>query len=46
MKKLLSIAVAAFATAALSETVPCADVGVTAITTSLKNTIVAVSYDD
>lgn len=48
MKKLLSIAVCASAVAAFGEAVDVslAEVGVTAITSSLTNTIVAVSYED
>ena len=45
MKKLLSIAVAALASAAIAETVSVADVGITAVQTSLQNTIVAVPYE-
>lgn len=47
MKKLLSIALCAAAVSAFGETVTeLGQVGVTAITSSLQNTIVAVSYDD
>ena len=47
MKKLLSIALCAMAVSAFGETVAeLGQVGVTAITSSLQNTIVAVSYDD
>ena len=47
MKKLLSIALSAAAVSAFGDTtVSLGQVGVTAITTSLSNAIVAVSYDD
>ena len=46
MKKLLSIAVCASAVAAFATDVTCGSVGVTAITSSFTNTIVAVSYKD
>ena len=47
MKKLLSIALCAAAVSAFGDTVTeLGQVGVTAITSSLQNTIVAVSYDD
>ena len=45
MKKLLSIAVAALASAAIAELVNVADVGITAVSTTLENTIVAVPYE-
>ena len=47
MKKLLSIAVCASAVAAFATTnVTCGTVGVTAVTSSLTNTVVAVSFTD
>lgn len=47
MKKILSIALCAAAVSAFGETVTVlGQVGVTAITNSLSNTIIAVSYDD
>ena len=46
MKKILSIALCAAAVSAFAEDAVLGTVGVTAITSSLQNTIVAVSYDD